>query len=312
MTTAIAGRPPTVLVATGKGGVGKTSIVANTSVAIAKKVAEKGKRVLVLDCDQQATLTMFDLGVPQEYWDKGQSLAAAMQYGSELMPVTQVRPGLDVVCGGPSLSLVSASADAAAQNGIDLAANLARAIERLCRRTPYYMIIIDSGPGDSVHILQPLLQVSSHLVVPTKEDKGSRDGVRTLAARYLRARRNGSPIELLGVVLFDANPRATKRNKVIYQHITEMLEGSGADSFESVIPSDKATAIDQREWGLTAQELIDVSNSEPSTLLSTIRNGVTPEKRTLWSNNVAPLATAYSQLSREILQRVSQSVTSAR
>ncbi|UBV24442.1 ParA family protein [Mycolicibacterium fortuitum] len=303
--------PPRVLVATGKGGVGKTSICANVAVAIAKKAADKGMRVLVLDCDQQATLTKFDLGVPEDYWDKGQSLAASMQYGAELMPVTQVRPGLDVVCGGPALSLVSASADAAAQNGIDLAANLAQAIERLCRRNSYYLVIIDSGPGDSVRILQPLLQVSSHLVVPTKEDKGSIDGVANVAARYLLAKRNGSPINLLGVVLFDANPRATKRNKATFKTITDMLEGSGADSFESVIPSDKATALDQREWGLTAQELIDVSNSDPSTLLSTLRNGVSQEKKRLWSGNVAPLASAYSQLSREILQRVGQSVTAS-
>lgn len=296
-----------MLVATGKGGVGKTSICANAAVAIAKK----GKRVLVVDCDQQATLTKFDLGVPEEYWDKGQSLAAAMQYGSELLPVTQVRPGLDVVCGGPALSLVSASADAAAQNGIDLAQNLRRAIERLCNRNPYYVIIIDSGPGDSVRILQPLLQISSHLVVPTKEDEGSLDGVRNVAARYLLARRNGSPIQLLGVVLFDANPRATKRNEATFKKIKDMLEGSGADSFESVIRSDKATANDQRERGLTAQELIDASSSETSTFLASLRHGVTPDKQRMWSSNVAPLATDYSKLSKEILQRVGQSVMAA-
>lgn len=303
--------PPKVLVASGKGGVGKTSICANVAVAIAKKVADKGRRVLVIDCDQQATLTKFDLGVPEDYWDKGQSLAAAMQYGSELLPVTQVRPGLDVVCGGPSLSLVSASANAAAQNGIDLAANLRRAIEQLCQRNPYYLVILDSGPGDTWHILQPLMQVASHLVVPTKEDDGSIDGVRNVAAQYKLARRNGSQVSLLGVVLFDANPKAEKRNEAAFKKITDLLEGSGADSFNAVIRTAKAEANDQRERGLTAQELIDASRSEAAKAISALRNGVSPEKQRMWSRNAAPLASDYSKLSREILERVFQSVTAA-
>lgn len=299
--------PARVLAASQKGGVGKTSLIANVAVAI----ANAGKRVLVVDCDQQATLTKIDLGVPDDYWDKGQSLATAMQYGSELTPVTKMRPNLDVVCGGPHLALVTAAAEAAATAGINLGQNLAQALDKVCRRAPYDIVLVDSGPGDSIRILQPLLEICTHLVVPTKEDDGSIDGVTNLAARYRQARRNGSQIRLLGVVLFDVNPRATKRNENTFRKIADLLEGSGAETFEAIIRTDKATANDQRERHLTAQELAGISGSETSTFLSALRNGRTGEVQRMWSRDPVGLANDYQNLTREILVRVSKSPVTA-
>ena len=298
--------PPVILVANQKGGVGKSTLIANVSVAVARA----GKRVLVLDCDQQANLTKSDLGVARAAWDKGASLATAMQYGVELLPMTAVRPNLDLVCGGPHLSLVTASADAASQAGIDLGENLRRAIDKLSHRTGYDIVFVDSGPGD-VRILQPLLEICTHLVVPTKEDEGSIDGVQFLAARYRQARQKGSPIQLLGVVLFDVNPRATARNAYVLETVSELLEGSGADAFGATIRTDKASAIDQRERHLTAQELVTVAGAEKNTLLSALRSGRSREVQRMWSRDPAPLANDYQNLTREILVRVSKTPVTA-
>ena len=299
--------PPIVLAANQKGGVGKSTLIANVAVA----VATAGKRVLVLDCDQQANLTKSDLGVPQDYWDKGKSLATAMQYGGELLPITRVRTNLDLVCGGPHLALVTAAADAATTAGIDLSQNLTQALNKACRRGTYDIVFVDSGPGD-VRILQPLLDICTHLVVPTKEDEGSIDGVKFLAARYRQARKNGSPIRLLGVVLFDVNPRATARNGHVLSTITGLLEGSGVDTFGATIRTDKASAIDQRERHMTAQELVGISDSEKSNLLYALRNGKSRDVQRMWTRDPVPLANDYQNLTREILVRVSNAPVSTR
>lgn len=53
--------PETVLFATQKGGNGKTTTVANLGVAIART----GRKVLVIDADQQGNLTVDDLRFPK-------------------------------------------------------------------------------------------------------------------------------------------------------------------------------------------------------------------------------------------------------
>jgi chromosome partitioning protein len=217
-----------------------------------------------------------------------------------------VRANLDVVCGGPALSLVSASADAASEAGIDLGQNLRTAINKLFERQAYDIVFVDSGPGD-VTLLKPLLEICTHLIVPTKEDEGSIDGVEFLAARYQKARANGSPIRLLGVVLFDVNPRATARNSMVLQNVAELLEGSGVDAFAATIRTDKATAVDQRNLHLTAQELVSVADTEKHNLLAALRAGRGRDGNRTWSRDPVPLANDYQNLTREILVRLSQS-----
>lgn len=293
--------PPVVLVANQKGGVGKSALVSNVSVA----VAAAGRRVLVIDSDQQANVTKHDIGVQDDFQDKGSSLASAFQHGGPLLPVTRVRERLDVVCGGPHLALVSAAARTADELGIDLTANLRRSLRTLCDRNSYDLVLVDTGPGD-IQILEPWLHVATHLVVPTKEDEGSIDGVETLALRYLRARRSGSAITLLGVVLFDVNPQATSRNSDTLRTVADLLEGSGADVFSAIIRTDKATSRDQRTTNLTAQELIEVAKGEKAALLAALRAGRERDTQKLYSRDPTKLANDYQELTREILVRLSR------
>ncbi len=72
------GQARVVLVANQKGGVGKSTTVA----AIAEMIAaagKRGRRVLVVDGDPQANVTVEDLGVDG---DGGQSLAQTLQFGA--------------------------------------------------------------------------------------------------------------------------------------------------------------------------------------------------------------------------------------
>jgi cellulose biosynthesis protein BcsQ len=291
--------PPTILVGNQKGGVGKSSIVANVGAAIARR----GRRVAVLDVDQQGDLTIDNLGVHEDQWDKGRNLAAALQYGAELQPCRDIRRNLDVVMGGPSLGLVATSTDLAADAGIDIAANFRASLTALCNRENYDIVLLDSGHGN-VTLLLALLEACSHLVVPTREDDSSIKGVKRLAASYIRAKHRGSAITLLGVALFEVNPRATARNKAITEQIRDMLEGSNAEPFTAAIRHAPGPALAERGRHLTAEELVRQAGRDKSELLSALREGRSQDIPRLHVSDPIALANDYQNLTREILLRV--------
>ncbi len=281
------------MVANQKGGVGKSSIVAAIGVAVARRK----KRVLIVDADQQGNCTKKDLGVKDT--DDGRSLAMTLQYGSPLEPVRNVRPGLDVVCGGTKLAMASTIVASAEQHGIDPRENLYTALSALVDAEGYDLVLVDSGPGDRA-LLDLLLRVVSWLIVPTKEDEGSIEGAEYLARRYLVARKNGAPVQLMGMVLFDCDTRASRRNEDTLGKIMELLEGTGIEPFKSFIRTAAAAAKDVRIFNLTAEELVDFTPR---------RNGVTTDddgaRAKKWSKDTGPLATDYQQLTREVLVRLS-------
>lgn len=294
----------TVLVAQQKGGNGKSSVVANIGVAIARK----GRKVLVIDADQQGNLTLDDLGVPEEQWDKGKNLAVALQYGPgggvALEPYRNIRPNLDILMGGPAIGMVS-TAIATSTEPVDMAENFSLALTELCGREGYDIILVDSGHGDKV-LLIALLQACRYLVVPTKEDGASLNGVRQLAASYRRAKRYGSPISLIGVVLFDVNPNASVRLPHVFSQVKELL-GSEVEPFQATIRSSPALAIDMRERHLTAQELAKPSEEQKASLLTALRNrGKKDATDRLWSKDPGAVAQDYQELTREVLMRASK------
>ncbi|OZD69053.1 chromosome partitioning protein ParA [Rhodococcoides fascians] len=295
MRVTTTGTSRTVLVANQKGGVGKSSIVS----AVAGMVAAAGRRVLVVDADQQANVSASDLGVEG---DGGRGLSMALQFAQALTPVRDVRPNLDVIAGGPALAVVASVAATAAQTGIDLRRNLTQTLNDLNDAEKYDVVLIDSGPGDAP-LLEALLGTARYLVVPTKDDDASLSGVELLAMRYLRARKAGSLIQLLGVVLFDTNPRATARNREVFEQVHELLEGSGADPFETFIRSDRAAAVDLRTRHLTPLELVDVAELDQKSRLQRLRQKGKSSDR-LWSRDPSGLASDYQGLTREILSRV--------
>lgn len=310
-----------VLVANQKGGVGKTSIV----TALAGLIARPDRRVLVVDADPQGNATTSDLGIDG---DRGRSLMMALQYGEPLQVQRDVRPGLDVVPGGPLLAQIGALTATAAQTGLDLVANLRAALAHTCAAGGYTVALIDSGPGDAP-LLDALLRTARYLVVPTKDDDASLSGVELLALRYLKARQEGAAVQLLGVVLFDANPRATARNSQVLADLDDVLAGSGASSFSTMIRSDRAAALDLRAAHLTPAELVAASAAQSKSRLAKLRggggrhradqpeptadndNGGNGEVR-LWSRDPSGLASDYQALVRELLTRIAAAEAGAR
>ncbi|CQD23316.1 ParA family protein [Mycobacterium timonense] len=289
-----------ILVANQKGGVGKSTTVA----AIAEMIAaggRRGYRVLVVDGDQQANLTVEDLGVDG---DQGRSLAQTLQFGAPLVPIRDVRTNLDLIAGGPQLAVVGASAHLMAENGINMTEHLQTQLEALCAAEAYDVVVIDSGPGD-VPLLDTYLSVANYLLIPTRDDQASIGGVERLARRFWRARNNGALIQLLGVLLFDVNPRATKRNQDVFDQINEMLEGSGTTPFDITIRSAPAAAVDMRTHHKTAGELVALANDDRRLRLSRLKDKQSPD-RTLWTSDPTGLAADYQELVRQIVKRLAR------
>ncbi|BBG05762.1 MULTISPECIES: ParA family protein [Pseudonocardia] len=293
----------TVLVANRKGGVGKTSIV----TTVASMIARPDRKVLVIDSDSQGNATKSDLGVSG---DEGRSFMNALQYGDRMEVLPDVRPGLDLVAGGAHLASVGAIIASAGQSGADINGNLRRALASVCREGNYTLVLIDTGPGD-VPLLDAFLQSVRYLLIPTKEDDAGLDGVEQLAARFMVARRNGALVRLLGVVLFDANPRATARNGEVLSDIDTMLGGSGTSAFQSMVRNDKAAAKDLRAAHMTITELVSASQEQQRTRLTKLRSNkrlrrdpAEEAELRLYSRDPSALATDYQALTREILERV--------
>lgn len=292
-----------VLVANRKGGVCKSSLCRS----VASVLESGGYSVLVVDGDPQGNVSEIDFGLET---DRGRSLAMAMQYGTDLSPES-VR-GVDVICGGPELQGALGAAGIPG-SGVSLDANLRGALGRLCEDRKYDMVLIDSGPGDTM-LLDAYMMAARWLIVPTISDEASFAGVDKMGARYAEAvSQRGAEIEFLGAVLTKVDHQATARNKAIRQELAEAL-GSAGEPFEAMIRYNAANAIDSRRHALSAQEVAAEGVTQRKSRLAELRHrargsrsGAPEVQDTWWSRSSgSALSADYEVLTREILTRIGQ------
>jgi chromosome partitioning protein len=236
----------TVAVINGKGGVGKTSIVAN----VGGLLALAGYRVLLVDLDPQGNLGE-DLGFTAAS-DGGAALARAVLYGEPLKPVLGVRSGLDVCPAGEHLDeLAAAMAARVRRDGDGGSLSLARSLSAIAAE--YDVILLDCPPGDAV--IQALaLGAARWVVIPTKTDASSRKGLREVARRFVEARTINPELRLLGVVLFGVGAGASR----VRDRARELVEadlGGVAPVLDATIRHVEAAAADARERGELAHEM---------------------------------------------------------
>lgn len=285
----------TLVFAQGKGGVGKTTLAANTAAL----AAAAGHHVLLIDLDQQGNIAR-DLGFPP---DPGDGLLHALIAPGAPLPIHQdVRPKLDVVPGGPAVGDAAVIFTARQQRGGDsleeaLAGKLAGVADE------YDLIVVDTPPGDRV-IVEAALAVATSVVIPTRMDEASIDGVTRIAERFIAVRDRNPDLRLAGVVLFAIASRTTRLERDVRAALEKTL-GGAAPVFTTRIRHLDSAAADARRRGLLVHELEQASATDRTERLAALRKGTSPTG-TLYARDTSGLAGDYEQLTAEILARVAE------
>ena len=279
--------PNAIAIASRKGGVGKTSLCAN----LAGLAAANGWRVLLVDLDPQGNLAS-DLGYgDDDANDADQALADAVAADETAVPLTDVRPGLDVVTGGDATEAMEEHVrrqlyrgDASAIHAInDVVGPLA---------ATYNLTVIDCPPAGGA-LVDMALGAARFLVIPTRGDSASLNGLARTATRFMAARPSTNPAtELLGVCLFGFGTQDTKLVAKARGQLEEALNGI-APVFQSFIRTSRKAPDDMRELGLLAHEYYQTAAAAPRWY----ENPDAPR----YSVSAEGLAVDYQELSREIL-----------
>ena len=171
--------PSALMVSNGKGGVLKTSLAAN----LAGLAALSGWRVLAVDLDPQGNLAS-DLGVLDQS-DGGAGFLRSVVEQAPLSPLTDVRPGLDLIAGGPATGELSGHLSRAAMTGKVVHGWLERALAPIAG--DYNLVVFDSPPGEAlIHTLA--LTAAHYVLIPTQPDVASINGLGAVFGRLLDVR----------------------------------------------------------------------------------------------------------------------------
>lgn len=280
--------------ATGKGGTGKTSCAAN----VAGLAAQAGWRTLLIDLDSQANLG-HDLGFSEaEGADNGAHLVNTLVTGGTLTPVLAgVRPNLDVIPGGSKLDDLEDLVLGRQRRGEDGRILLREALAGIAEE--YDLIIIDTPPSRRSALVQLALAAARWIVIPTKSDRSSIEGLRVLAEQVAKIREINPEIDVLGAVLFGMGATATARRRFAKEDVRNVL-GDADLLCDSVIRHAEAAADDAREKGRLIHELAEVvHNAEP--YWKALKEGRRPERI---AGSAPALAEDYVLLADELIRRI--------
>ncbi len=189
----------TITLSNNKGGSGKTTTV----VSLASALAERGRRVLVVDLDPQGSATQW-LGGRESPLGLVEYSAGGVRV-SEIVTRTTAR-GVDLIPNCPSL------VPPADRRENDTGLAIVRAFARL----PDYwdFVLIDTPPTLGYLSLAPLV-ASDHVVIPVEAHALALPGVASVIASIERARRQiNTRLELLAIVACRVNATIHTREVV--------------------------------------------------------------------------------------------------
>lgn len=242
-----------IAVASGKGGVGKTSVAVN----VAGAAALAGWRVLLVDLDPQGNVGD-DLGY-REASDEGEGLHDAVLKRGRLAldPLRDVRPGLDVLPAGEFTEelagLLQARRNKAVGNDAAQAELLVLGQVLDGVAGEYHLVVVDTPPAGGV-LLDAALAVVHWLVIPTRRDAGSIQGLVRVARRFGEMRATVNPdLEVLGVVLFDFGAGHRRMVSDVRSTLSDSL-GETAPVFDAFVRSAPKASGDMRNAGQLAYE----------------------------------------------------------
>jgi chromosome partitioning protein len=247
-----------VMIGTGKGGVGKSTIAAHK----AAYHAAQGQRTLLVcvtsQDDDDLGIQRFNRGLRPEGAPvlNGAGLLRAIQDRTPLLPVREVRPNLDVVPGGEAVGeLLTLLTARMPYEGVQVVGSLARALAPIADW--YERIVLDSAPEQDA-LEQLALAAARWLFVPTRSDDTSIRGMQRIARNYKLVRTQVNPsVEVAGACLYGSNPTATQLHEEVREDIVEVL-GPNTPMLRTVVGYREMPARNARKKGLTFREYADL------------------------------------------------------
>jgi len=222
-----------IAIANQKGGVGKTT----STVCLALALTRLGRRVLAVDCDPQASLTLYFGADPRALEAEGRTVYSLM---------LEDGPAEDLVVGeapallGSSIRLASGESElVGAWNGATLLRDRLEAL-----RNSFDIILLDAMPSLGLLAVNALA-AATHLLIPVKTDYLSLMGVSLLLETVDRVRQRLNPgLELLGVLPTMFDQRNSHDREVLGE-----LEAKLGGATRLFTPVRRSTAFDQASVG---------------------------------------------------------------
>ncbi len=218
-----------ISIANQKGGVGKTT----TTAALAEGLAELGKKVLVIDWDPQASLTISFGHTPEEIELTGYTLLNAIVRDDKSITVNDVILGTK----NPKIDIIPANIELS-QAQLDLVNAFTREyvlrdmIKPVLKKYDY--ILIDCLPSLALLTINALA-ASDSVLIPLQTDFLAMKGLALLLDTVLRVQEKlNSKLKIAGILFTMTNPRTIHSKEVI--DVTKRAFGDKIRVFETMIP----------------------------------------------------------------------------
>ncbi|NOH03115.1 MAG: ParA family protein [Chloroflexi bacterium] len=248
----------TVAISNEKGGVAKTT----TALSLGAALAELGNRVLMVDLDAQANLTLA-IG-----FEPGEAEKTSSDILLDNLPLLAVRRKTEV----ENLDLVpSSSRIETSEQFLPVRTNYTTILQRAIRSTPnmpYEYIILDCPPALGA-ITRNALAAADLLIIPTQAEYFSAYALRNMMTMIRRTREADNP-SLAYRILVTMLDRRNRTHRNIHEQLRSTF---GAGVFNTIIELDtklrespiaglpithyKSTARGSTQYRVLAQELME-------------------------------------------------------